>query len=279
MRTVSTVFTPSELNRISLLRRKLVDRCEECGGEGYIPAPQEGTVVRCICLCIWEYVLQLIKSGVSQEYWRLTLEKLRIPDDVKERVSAYVQDLSEAILTQDGFLFTGPNGTGKTALMAEIVKEAVLQKHSAVMFNLAEYIEAAWGDRQDLHFTQKVDAADFLLIDEVDKQYVKPGSEWVPTTFADLLKRWWNKGKAISLATNWTFEDLEQRLGKSVASAIVRHVEVLEIDGDDMSAEVSRLRREQAGGRVGLRESEDVVRAALRYEAITMPVEEVTSRG
>ena len=115
-------------------------------------------------------------------------------------------------------------------------------------------------------FIGRVDVSDFLFKDEVDKQYIKPGSEWYPTVVGDLLKRRWNADKAITLATNWTCDDLAKPLGRGTESVITRHVEVLEIDGDDINKEAQRQRLAQ--GVAGLRDHEDMVRTALSWGAM-----------
>ena len=222
-------FLPEVKAEIYSLRAEVVEGCEQCGGSGY-QSEGVGEVSRCDCMLIFRYLKELVKARIPKDYWTLTLKDLQVDNDYKKFVRVYVKNMERAKANGLGMVLSGKNGIGKTSMMCELAKMAIVHGYSVSYFTLSSYITALY--QKDQERLNAFEDADFLLIDELDKQ--ADGKNLVKTV-DEFLRRMFNSGKSLILGTNWSEAELGEQLGESTVSLLRRRCNFLTMDGEDYS--------------------------------------------
>jgi DNA replication protein DnaC len=230
-------FEPSQFKKLSLLRSSLLKVCKICEGRGYILKEQFDEP--CECIIIFKYIKELIVAGIAQKYWTLELEKLQIKKTYIELLQEYIKHLDIAAKKSLGFLFIGANGVGKTASLAELAKAAIVRGYRVQYITAERYLLESAKQVESLDI-QKIEACDFLLLDELDKAYIKEGSSYAPKKLEDLIRRSLSNGKSVSIATNMTKEGIVETFGDSFLSMITRYLKVVPFVGEDISTQLQK---------------------------------------
>lgn len=218
-------------SRVLDLKSKIVEGCEICHGDGYVPA-EAGKIHRCDCMIVFRYVKALVKADLPKvPYWTLSLEELRVENYIHEFTKVYLENFQRAMDNGLGAVLLGPNGIGKTSVMVEIGKEALVRGYSVRYFTLTAYIDAVMSKNREL--IDDMESGDLLLIDELDKTNADRLNNKLDRTIDDLLRRMANVGKAMILSTNWNEEELINVLGQSAVSLLRRNNKLLPMEGDD----------------------------------------------
>jgi DNA replication protein DnaC len=224
-------FSPEVSKQLKDLRQRIVEDHEECKGSGYVPTEVQGQVCRCDCMILFRYLKELVKSKIPRlPYWILSLENLQIDKSVKNFSKMYVKNIHRAVDGGLGALLYGPNGVGKTSVMIEIGKEAIVNGYSVRYFTLASYIDSVFQKNSEL--VDEYESGDVLLIDELDKA---SSNRAVTRTTEEFLRKMSNLGKSMILATNWDKAEIAEELGQSTYSLLKRSCKVLAVDGGDYS--------------------------------------------
>lgn len=216
--------------RIFTVREEVVNTHKPCGGTGYIPAEEAGSVYRCICMIVFRYLKELIKANIPQDYWMLSLKSLNMDRLNKKITVVYIKNLERAKQNGLGLVLYGQNGTGKTSTMAEISKRAIISGHKVRYFTLSSYVDAVYS--KDSERVAYYEDGDFLMIDELDK---KAGSSSLYKLVDEFLRRMFNQNKSLIMATNWSQDEFKSNLGESTYSLLKRRCEFLEYKGEDYS--------------------------------------------
>jgi len=206
-----------------------------------VAAENERQVYRCDCMVLFRYIKELIKANIPEGYWKLTLADLKVDVLAKRLATAFVQNIDTAKRKGLGIVFWGQNGTGKTSLMCEIGKAAIIHHYDVRYFTLSSYISALYA-KEDAE-VESMEYGDFLLIDELDKF----GGKSVKS-IDEFFRRMSNVGKSLILSTNWDKEELKAGFGESVYSLLLRKCEFTHLTGNDFSLEVNAGILEQLTG-------------------------------
>jgi DNA replication protein DnaC len=215
--------------RVNQVKSDLVLAHKTCGGTGYHMIEGRGQR-RCMCMTVFHYIKELIKSNIPQDYWSLEFKDLALDEIVRHVVSGYRKNIIQAHNNGLGLVLFGQNGTGKTSVMAEIAKRAVIKGYQAKYFTLSSYVDAMF--KKDAARVEYYESGDFLLIDELDK---KSGTSAIYKLVDEFLRRMFNMNKSLILGTNWDTDELKEHLGESTFSLLKRRCEFLEFQGEDFS--------------------------------------------
>jgi len=184
-------------------------------------------------MVVFLYLMELVKAKVPMSYWCLSLDSLKgIDDAYKQIVLFYLGRLEKAIRKSMGLIFFGTNGIGKTSLMCEIGKEAIVRGYVVQYFTVQQYVDAVKGDSP---IVREFQDADMILLDEMDKVYIKKGSSYVGKSLEDFLRRSISSGRAVIAGTNFDEETFTNTFGDSTVSMLKRHSKFLEVEGEDYS--------------------------------------------
>lgn len=183
-------------------------------------------------------VEEFIDSGIYEEYHGKTLDSYvgNVPVEVLNHVKAVIDSIGPVSKRGIGLFFFGPNGTGKTGLMAEVLKAAIRAGYSARMASLGGIIQKlsdGWysSDARE-EFLKYVKQVDFLGIDEVGKEY-RGKSELVVTAFDLVLKYREQRMLPTFMTSNRYPKDLVGDYSESIMSVLKSQMIPIELCGRD----------------------------------------------
>lgn len=216
------------------LKSELVTPHAPCGGDGWLPSVIPGRPNPCECMTVFHYLNALIEARIPRDYWWLGLDELEgVGDEYKKFCKWYMKRLPKATAHALGVLFLGPNGIGKTSMMCAIGKEAIVQGYSVQYFTAQQYIESRKEDEDSP--TAEYEKADIILLDELDKVYIKARSNFVTKTLEDFFRRKTADGASLIICTNHDEDTLEEVFGQSTMSMLRRHLKFVAVEGEDYS--------------------------------------------
>lgn len=185
----------------------------------------------------WRQIYPLIEKW-NQEHPDdpINLDYNQAKETLKE-VARYANNLENARKKGISLLLVGPNGTGKTLLAVSILKHALRKGFSAQMTSLAGIIQlytSGWNSEEEqIKFNKRVRDVDFLLIDDVGKEYEAKGSNLTEVLFDNLIRYRVFRRKPFILTTNGSASDMRNRYGQSLMSLLSGKCIVIPVFGED----------------------------------------------
>ena len=223
-------LNPDAKSKLLDILKCTVEACTECEG-GYL-LDDTGETVPCRCMRVFLYLMELVKAKIPADYWSLTLDELQIDKAYTGFVHYYLARLEKALSRSLGVIFFGANGIGKTSLMCEIGKETIVRGYTVQYFTAQQFVDAA---KEGGPILREYQSGQILLLDEIDKVYVKKGSNFVTKTMEDFLRRSISAGKTVVACTNYDEAGFSEAFGDSTMSMLRRHSKFFEIEGKDYS--------------------------------------------
>lgn len=220
-------------NRLLALRAELVDVCKVCGGVGYVVDNKTGFDQPCDCMKVFRWLKALAVSNIPNEYWTLELENLKVERDYKTLLNFYFSKFENAVKKALGIVFVGINGVGKTAMMAEIAKFAIIQGYRTIYTTNDQYLDFLTRDNEEK--LNQIHSAQVILLDELEKVYQKEGSLFVSKKTEGLIRSSLSRGAIVIIAANSSEAELTEIFGDSTMSMLKRHNKIISVLGDDFS--------------------------------------------
>lgn len=184
----------------------------------------------------------MLKSGILEEFWDLDISDYIGKPEVVAVVKEYLIYLGNARKKGIGIFFHGSNGTGKTFLGVEILKEALRQGYTAQFASLGGIIQAltdGWYDTQKrLLYERRIKDVDFLMIDDVGKEMRLSKNGLTEMVFDNLIRYRTFRNKPIILTTNSDIGSIENVYGKSIVSLMYGKFIPVKVVGDDYRKKV-----------------------------------------
>ena len=153
------------------------------------------------------------------------------------QIADYVRNITNAKKKGISLMLAGSNGTGKTLLATSILKAVIQKGMSAQMTSLGGIIQCytdGWGDPKKRQiFDDRIKNSDFLLIDDVGKEYQAKNSDLTEIMFDNLIRYRVFRRKPFILTTNTAPDDLRNRYGNSLMSLIEGKTIKLKVLGSD----------------------------------------------
>lgn len=191
-------------------------------------------------LSTWEK--RMLKAGILEEFWGLSLDDYEGSEEVLDTIEKYINNLDNA--RDEGicvFLY-GNNGTGKTFLGVEILKQAIREGYSAQFTSLGGIIQQLtdgwYDDKQRVKYEERVKNVDFLMIDDVGKEKRVNKNQLVAMTFDNLIRYRSFRNKPMILTTNSDIGSIESEYGKSVKSLLYGKFIPVKVFGEDYRKKV-----------------------------------------
>jgi DNA replication protein DnaC len=221
-------YSPEEFKYLKGLREEIVGKHKMCDGKGYVKGGA------CTCSRVYSYIKDLTSAAIPRTYWAFKLSELVVDEAHKRFLKTYFDNFDNASMQALGFIFLGPNGVGKTAMMCEVGKEAIVRGMGVFYTTAQKFINLSYRDDRLRNLLLGPDIQ-VILLDEVDKAYIKEGSDFVPKTLEELLRSGISAGRIVVAASNEDEQGLETMFGSSTLSMIKRHLKIIPVTGDDFS--------------------------------------------
>lgn len=182
----------------------------------------------------------LTRMNIGRRFWSAQVTDL--PDNTtKDLFRSYVQNLTNNYAEGWGLFMYGNNGVGKTHSSCALLKEVQRRGYSTYCI-LADVLKAAYIDGSrfdaDNSVTQRVERVDFLLLEDLGKEYSGKGSGFAELCFENLLRKRSRDCLPTLVTTNLSPQAFKERYKQSAASLAMECMIACEVKGEDRRREL-----------------------------------------
>ena len=186
---------------------------------------------------------KMLSAGILEEFWNLDIDQFKGNEAVTKVVYEYLDNLDNARKQGISIFFYGTNGTGKTFLGVEVLKEALRKGYSAQFTSLGGVIQAltdGWYDAEKRRrYEERIRDVDFLMIDDVGKEMRVSKNGLTEMVFDNLIRYRSFRNKPMILTTNSDIESVENVYGKSIVSLLHGKFIPIRVVGEDYRKRIS----------------------------------------
>ena len=228
------------------------ENCPYCSGSGWEMTETQGKVRRCRCMETSRIDRLLKEARIPKRYEHCDLASYAPTNQSQKMAKMFVQSfLDKYPQVENGLLFLGTCGVGKTHLSVSLLKQVIIEKGDGGLFydfrDLLREIQASWNSTSqtsEWDVLQPVLEARVLVLDELGAN--KP-TEWVRDTIAHIINCRYNDKKLTIFTSNYldtpekTGEDsLTDRIGVRLRSRLYEMCREIEIHGVDFRKDVKK---------------------------------------
>lgn len=173
--------------------------------------------------------------NIGRRYWKSDLSA--IPDQTHRTVlKKYLEGIETNFSDGWGIWLWGQNSLGKTYAACSLLKEVVRKGYSAYCV-LSDVLKSAYidGERFDPNLTivQRVEEVDFLLIEDLGKEYSGKGSGWAELNFENMIRKRSRELRPTLVTTNLTPAEFKERYKQSASAIAMETMTAVEVKGTD----------------------------------------------
>ncbi|MBK9153536.1 MAG: ATP-binding protein [Chloracidobacterium sp.] len=220
------------------------DVCDKCYGSGLEIVPGKGAQL-CECRRRNSHSLRLQNARIPRRYDKCHFNTFDPRSNESQKLALRIaRDFTNNFPAIDqGLLFSGPVGVGKTHLAVSIIKGLTERGFPCLFYefgSLLKEIQDSYNPNtrtSELGVLSPVLTADVLVLDELGAS--KP-TDWVLDTMAHIINTRYNDQRTTIFTTNYpdervetARETLEDRIGVRVRSRIYEMCKTVRIDGQD----------------------------------------------
>lgn len=236
--TLSAVPRVAEVSEVD-------DACPFCFGSGMEIVIGEGARP-CVCRKRDLYSVRIRSARIPKRYEKCHFNTYNTEGDRKDLFAARKTAntfANEFPAVDQGLLFIGPIGVGKTHLAVSILKGLIERGIPCLFYEFGELLKEIQDSynpntkSSELGVLAPVLNADVLVLDELGAS--KP-TDWVRDTMAHIINTRYNDRKATIFTTNYPDErpsnrdeTLEDRIGPRLRSRLFEMCKTVEMKGQD----------------------------------------------
>jgi DNA replication protein DnaC len=180
---------------------------------------------------------KMLNAGILEEFWGIDFEDYNGKREVKKLVKKYLKNIDNARDKGICLFLHGSNGTGKTFLGIEVLKEAIRNGYSTQFTSLSGVVQTLtdgwYDDKKRRQYEERIRDVDFLMIDDVGKEKRVSKNNLVAMTFDNLIRYRTFRNKPLILTTNSDIKSIKSEYGKSVVSLLLGKFIPVKVYGDD----------------------------------------------
>ena len=189
----------------------------------------------------------LTRMNIGRRYWTASMQN--VPEStLKTTYRAYMKNLANNYADGWGLFVYGNNGVGKTYTSCALLKEITKAGYSTFCI-LSDELKLAYidGGRFDTDntVTQRVERVDFLLIEDLGKEYSGKGSGFAELCFENLLRKRSRECRPTIVTTNLTPALFKERYKQSAASLAMECMIAVEAKGIDIRREMAVAKKNE----------------------------------
>lgn len=143
-----------------LAKAKVISECKHCNGVGCS-----------VCGKKTQFIELMADANIPTAYWFLKMSNFKGPENVRQAVKEYKENIDQNYLQGKGLCFTGQYGTGKTYSICALLKNALIRDYTAYYTSLLDVGHYMTNFKYSDKFYHLVTRCDFLAIDEVDSRH------------------------------------------------------------------------------------------------------------
>ena len=209
--------------------------CSLCGDNGYL----NGKLCQCAMQLARKYEFDKMSSKMpikdcTFESFDLRYYKGSAHDLMTSVLSRCKQFAQNFELGNNGMIFMGKTGVGKTHLSLSIANEVLKKGFGVVYGTSSEFlgkIEKEHFGRADGDTLELLCECDLLIIDDLGAEFQ---TQFTSSAIHELINRRIMEGKPTIISTNLSPAELAQIYGDRVSSRIIGNFEPLKFEGNDI---------------------------------------------
>ncbi len=218
-----------------------------CGGTGFkiVESDQGSKAVPCACLRENRVEHHLLGARIPKRYLHCTLANYDRMNPSQERARGIAEQyVKEYPRNENGFLFLGPCGVGKTHLAVAILQALIQQKGVIGLFydyrDLLKEIQSTFrtgSQLTEMGILAPVFGVELLVLDDIG---ARQPSAWVSEVLSHIIHNRYNEKRITIITSNYPDSageqggpTLEDRVGKRLRSRLYEMCKVIRVDGDD----------------------------------------------
>lgn len=187
----------------------------------------------------------LSRMNIGRRYWPACMQS--VPEGtLKNVLRSYMSKLHSQYHEGWGLFIYGNNGVGKTYTSCALLKEITRAGYSTFCI-LSDELKLAYidGSRFDTDntVTQRVERVDFLLIEDLGKEYSGKGSGFAELCFENLLRKRSRECRPTIVTTNLTPVLFKERYKQSAASLAMECMIAVEAKGEDIRRQMANTKK------------------------------------
>lgn len=188
----------------------------------------------------FEQKVKYLTAGLPSIYWDMTWKDFVGDPTARKIVQKYVDIIETAFDCGQGFIFSGPHGTGKTALSCLIGKAAIEKGYTVKYIPIGKILDMIMQSFNDKSYKESlytvIERVEFLIFDDLGKEYLgvrKQLNPMVQLTLDAMLRERINRQLVTIASTNLTFDAMQSQYGDSVLSILHGCCKFQEVKGSD----------------------------------------------
>ncbi len=229
------------------------DTCLVCFGTGMETIPGKGARA-CSCRALDHHANPFDRARVPRRYSGCHFNKYTAENESQRQAAKFAMAFTnEFPAVEQGLLFMGPVGVGKTHLAVSILKGLTERGFQCLFYEfgaLLKEIQDSYNPRtqtSELAVLSPVLNTEVLVLDELGAS--KP-TDWVRDTMAYIINKRYNDNKITIFTTNYLDarpndreETLEERIGIRLRSRLFEMCRTVELTGGDYRRRINSKRR------------------------------------
>lgn len=220
--------------KLQELKQKIVGNCSVCKGVGTITVRK--FIKQCSCLKKFLKIKELVIANIPEAYWNLKLrdfveQKGGNSIQVYWKMRKYLKHLGKARQMGLGILFAGTEGSGKTFLACCILKKALELGFTAKYLRFEDYLFLVKSTPLEelSEIKQELKEVDFLVLDDIGREYHKVGSTFGISELIGLYKVRESENRPTVLSTSLTKKEFLFVYGKASSILLEGSLKPIEV--------------------------------------------------